>query len=188
MSVLSPPRPKLYTAHDLECLPNDVRYELIRGELRLMPNNSAEHGNVTFDFSLDVGLFVREHDLGRCFAAETRFTIEKDPDTTLAPDFAFVSKERLPDPIPAKGYLELAPDIVLETVSPNDTKREVNLKVAQWLRAGTRIVWVLHPSARTLTVHRAGETPRVLGAEETLTGEEVLPGFEMPLRKIFVSA
>ena len=185
MSVALQPKPRLYTAEDLEKMPGDARYELIRGELcPLPPNNNAEHGNKTMSLSARVTIYVEDNDLGRCFAAETRFTIEENPDTSIGPDFAFVAKERLPDMLP-KGYLKLAPDIVLETVSPSDTKREVSLKVARWLQAGTRIAWVLDPAAQTLTVHRTGVLPRILGPDDTLTGEEVLPGFEFPTQQLF---
>lgn len=187
MSVVLQPQTKgkVYTAEDLLQMPGDARYELIRGELCPMPDNSAEHGSRTDRLASRVSVFVQDNDLGECFAAETRFTIERNPDTTLGPDFAFVAKNRLPDQLPRRGYLPLAPDIVLETVSPNDTKREMSLKVARWLQAGTRIAWVLDPEAQTLTVHRTGEIPRILGPEDTLTGEDVLPGLEIPLVRVF---
>ena len=102
----------LYVAEDLERLPADQRLELIRGELCPMPNNSAEHGNKTARLSGPIIVYVEEHELGECFAAETRFTIDVAPDTTLGPDFALISKERLQD-IPAKGYLKMAPDLVV---------------------------------------------------------------------------
>ena len=185
MATATQTSPPLFTAEDLERLPGEPRFELIRGELLPMADNSAEHGNVTARLSGPVIVFVEEHGLGECFAAETRFIIERHPDTTLGPDFAFVAKARLPDPLPASGYLQLAPDLVLETVSPNDTKREVSLKVSQWLQSGTRVVWVLDPRPRTLTVHAAGEMPRIFRPEETLTGGDILPGFELPMLRIF---
>jgi Uma2 family endonuclease len=178
------PIDKIYTAQELEQLPNDARYELIRGELCIMPNNSAEHGNKTMRLSAPITLFVEEHDLGECFAAETRFTIEQQPDTVLAPDFAFVSRDRLAG-IPPKGYLLLAPDLVIETRSPGDTHTEVSLKVARWLQAGTQLVWVLDPASRTVTAHRTGIAPQTLGAEDILSGEDVLPGFSLPLQRLF---
>lgn len=185
MNAAMPTSQRLYTAEDLENLPGSERYELIRGELCPMPDNSAEHGKITARLSGPVIVHVQDNGLGECFAAETRFTIEEDPDTSIGPDLAFVARERLPDPFPSKGYLRLAPDLVVETVSPNDTRRELNLKIGQWLRAGTRLVWVIDPGRRTLTVHRPGELPRILGSEDTLTGEDVLPGFEFPLQRLF---
>lgn len=190
MSVITareaPPTPlgETYRAADLEQMPSHERYELIRGELCVMPNNSAEHGNKTMRLSGPVAVFVEENELGECFAAETRFTIEENPDTVLAPDFAFIAAERL-TAIPPRGYLRMAPDLVIETRSPGDTRTEFGLKVARWLSAGTRIVWALEPVTRSLTVHRTGVSPRTLTIEDTLSGEEVLPGFSLPLRRLF---
>lgn len=179
--------PQFYTAADMERFPDDVRYELIRGELCPMPPPGAEHGSITARLSSRVTIYIEDNELGECFAAETRFVIEQNPDTVLAPDFAFISKERLPAKLP-KGFLRIAPDIVLETRSPGDTKREVSLKVARWLQAGAKIVWVIDPETRTLTVHRSGMVPRILGLEDMLTGEEVLPGFTLPIRRLFRDA
>lgn len=175
---------ELYTEEDLEQMPSSARYELIRGELCAMPNNSAEHGNKTMRLSIPVGSFVEENDLGECFAAETRFTIEENPDTTLGPDFAFIAKERLHG-IPPRGYLHLVPDLIVETRSPGDTRTEFALKVSQWLQAGARLVWALDPATRTLTVHRQGVHPVTLTIDDTLSGEDVLPGFTLPLRRVF---
>src|SRR5215510_3257206 len=94
-AILPTPLGELYTEEDLEQMPSDARYELIRGELCAMPNNSAEHGNKTARLSGPVIVFVEENELGECFVAETRFTLENGPDTTMAPDFAFISRARL---------------------------------------------------------------------------------------------
>lgn len=191
MATLAAPlgtRPRFYTAEELEQMPDDERYELIRGELIPMPDNSADHGDKTLRISIPAGAYVYAHGLGRCFAAETRFILARRPDTVLAPDFAFVAKERIPKPWPKQGYLELAPDLVLETVSPSETKREVSLKAERWTIAGTRLVWVLEPIARTLTVRRPGVDLLVLGPDDTLAGEDVLPGFELSLRGVFEDA
>jgi Uma2 family endonuclease len=183
-TALATPIGELYTEEDLEQMPSGKRYELIRGELCAMPNNSAEHGNKTMRLSIPVGYFIEENDLGECFAAETRFTLAKDPDITLAPDFAFIAKERLTN-IPPKGYLHLAPDLVIETRSPGDTRTEFALKITLWLQAGVRVVWALDPASRSLTVHRTGAVPVTLTMEDTLSGEDVVPGFTLPLRRVF---
>lgn len=178
-------KPKLITAEEFEKFDPDWRYDLIRGELRPMPPMpGAEHGTTTYDLAFEIGAFVRQHKLGRCFAAETRFTIERNPDTSIGPDFAFVAKERLPKKMP-KGFLELAPDLVLEVRSPSDRKREAGEKMERWLRAGVRLAWELNPVTRILTVYRPGRDPRTLGMEDALDGEDVLPGFSLPLRRLF---
>jgi Uma2 family endonuclease len=97
--------------------------------------------------------------LGRILAAETGFRLAADPDTVRTADIAFIRRERLPDP-PPLGYAELAPDLVVEVLSPGDRPADVLAKVADWLNAGTALVWVLDPMQRRLRVYRAdGSSP-----------------------------
>ena len=175
---------RLYTAEEFEYLPLKERYELIRGELYRMPNNSSEHGMRTANLHSMVGNFVLLNRLGRCFAAETRFTIETEPDTVLAPDFSFVANGRVSE-YPETGYLRLTPDLILETRSPSETRRGYADKISHWLSAGAKVVWALDPKAKTLTIHRKGQNPVVLAEADTLTCEELLPGFSLPLSLVF---
>lgn len=178
-------KPKLVTAEEFADYEGDARYDLIRGELHPMPPQpGARHGYVTIKISSYATIYAEENDLGACFAAETRFTIEYDPDTSIGPDWAFVAKDRLPHPIPEK-FLQLAPDIVLEVRSPTDRAKAVQEKIAQWLAAGVKIVWELDMKSQILTVYRPGREPRQLGSMDTLSGEEVLPGFTLSLASIF---
>ena len=94
---------------------------------------------------------MEENNLGYTFAAETRFIIESNPDTTLGPDFAFLMKRRI-DEIPETGYLRLTPDLILETKSPSEHRREFAQKITQWLSAGAKVVWALDPKIKTLTI------------------------------------
>lgn len=185
MTVSTQARPTVYTAKDLERLSAEgFHYELVKGELHEMAPPGGTHGSSTSRLSTFVSYIVIEQDLGETFAAETGFLVSEDPDTVLAPDFAFVTKERLPDPLP-KSYVPVVPDIVLETRSPNDTKREVAAKVQQWLDLGVRLVWELDPKRRILTVHRSGVPTRELGDADILDGEDVLPGLAVPVERIF---
>lgn len=147
------------------------------------PPPGGEHGTLTTRFARLVGNYIDEHDLGVDFV-EVGVLVGRDPDSVMAADWGFLSKARMPYPMP-KGYLVESPDIVLETRSPYDTRREVALKVERWLLAGVRIVWELDPQERILTVHRAGTAPVYLGESDTLSGEEVLPGLEIPLFRVF---
>src|SRR5258707_7326712 len=129
------------TAEEFEKFNPEWRYDLIQGELRPMPPMpGAEHGRLTFEFSLDVGLFIRDTKAGTCFAAETRFVIEHNPDSAIGPDWAFVARERMPEKTPT-GFLDLVPDIVLEVRSPSERKNDVVRKVNRWIMAGVCIVW-----------------------------------------------
>ena len=185
MATATLTKPALHTAKDLERLSaQGFRYELIKGELRPMSPSGGPHGNATSRVSFYVNGLVYGEELGETFAAETGFFVARDPDTVLAPDFAFVAEERLPDPLP-EGYVSIIPDLAVETRSPNDTAKEVADKVDDWLAAGVQIVWVIEPRHRTITTHRQGRQPIVFSVGDTLDGEDILPGLSIPLGMIF---
>jgi Uma2 family endonuclease len=150
--------------------------ELVRGRLVVREPPGARHGSVTMNLALRLGNHVERSDAGTVFAAETGFTLFRAPDTVRAPDIAFVRRERLPHPIP-DGYPELAPDLVVEVLSPHDRPGEVLAKIGDWLEAGTRLVWVIDPERRLARIYRVDGTEASLGPAEQFDGEDVLPGF-----------
>lgn len=173
------------TVEDLERLSRrGERYELVLGELRPMSPVGARQGTATNRLSSRASVFALEHGLGEGFTADSGFRLHRDPDTVLAPDWAFVTRKRLPDPLPA-SFPELVPDLVLETRSPNDSRRKIEEKIRLWLEAGVQVVWDLDPERRTLTVYRAGAGPLVLAEEDTLTEPALLPGFSLALTQVF---
>src|SRR2546422_9111971 len=105
------------------------------------------------------------------------------PDPVRAPDIAFVRRERLPAPEPT-GFPDLAPDLVVEVLSPGDRPGEVLAKVADWLTAGTRLVWTVDPERRLARVYRHDGSETMVTAEGALDGEDVLPGFSCSLASI----
>lgn len=186
MATATLTKPTLHTAEDLERLSDQGdHYELVQGEFRTMAPPGGPHGGTTFRLTALVGMVVIDKDLGQAFAAETGFLVARNPDTVLAPDFAFVAKERLPNPLP-KSYVPVIPDIVLETRSPNDTRQEVADKVALWLELGVRLVWELNPQTRILTVYQNNQVPRFLGETDILDGGDVLPGLSVPISRLFL--
>ena len=177
---------KWFTAEELVRLPSDGRrLELVKGELYEMPPAGGRHGNVASNLLIALGSHVRHSRLGRAFAAETGFTLARNPDTVLAPDASFVSYNRLPEEDMPISYLELAPDLAVEVKSPSDSNREVREKTERWLAAGTSVVWVVDPGDRTVTVHEQGQSPQVLTESESLTGGAVVPGFQVSVRELF---
>ena len=122
-------------------------------------------------------LHARSTNLGRVLAAETGFLLRRDPDTVRAPDAAFVSSDRLRGEETPDGFPELAPDLVVEVVSPSDTDHQVHEKVNDWLRAGVRMAWVIYPANRSANVFRSPEDFSTLTEDDFLDGEEVVPGF-----------
>jgi Uma2 family endonuclease len=181
MSTVIPP----VSAEELLRMPDDgFRYELVKGEIRKMAPAGSLHGNVAIQVTLPLAQHVKEHKLGRVFTAETGFRIARDPDTVRAPDAAFVSRERIEQIGIPEGYWPGAPDLAVEVVSPSDTYSEIQEKVLDWLAAGTRMVIVVNPRKRTASVHR-GATATVLTEKDVLSGEDVVPGWTVPVKELF---
>jgi len=159
--------------------------ELVKGEFITMSPAGGSHGKFTSRIPRIVGDFVEAHDLGETFGAETGFIIFRNPDTVRAPDFAFISKERLPLIKEFDEFISIAPDLAVEIVSPYDRWTKVEEKVNDYLRAGVRLVWVINPSIRTIHVYRGFANVTVLTIGDVLSGEDVLPGFSAPAARIF---
>ena len=176
----------LFTAEELFCLPADGRrLELVKGKLYEMAPAGGRHGLIAGEIFGLLRNHVRSLVLGQVFAAETGFTLQRNPDTVRAPDAAFVAQDRMPQGETPDGYLALAPDLAVEVISPNDRPREVREKVADWLNAGTRLVWVIYPSSRTVTVHRPPGSVEQLAEGDNLDGADVVPGFSCVLGELF---
>jgi Uma2 family endonuclease len=178
---------QLVTAEDLLRLPDDgFRYELIRGELRKMAPAGHWHGRITINVTTPLDRHVRAHHLGVVYAAETGFKLASDPDVVRAPDVAFIRQERVDEVGDVEGYWPGAPDLAVEVVSPSDTYGDVEEKVLDWLEAGARMVIVVMPRRRTVTVYRSLSDIVVLTEHDTLDGGDVVPGWTLPVREIFV--
>ena len=191
----------LAMAHDHRYIPNMAEYatmtadelleldlpgkrtELVRGVLVVAEPAGYRHGEIAARLTKMLMIHVDDRELGCVVAAETGFKLASDPDTVRAPDLAFIRKERLPQPPPA-GYAELAPDLVVEVLSPDDRPGQVLGKVADWLDAGSRIVWVVDPGRRLARVYRADGSVSLIGESEALDGEDVVPGLDCTLAAV----
>jgi Uma2 family endonuclease len=176
----------LMTADELLHMPDDGhRYELIKGELLRIAPAGSEHGVTIMNIGIPLGHFVKTHDLGIVFGAETGFKIYSDPDTVRAPDVAFIHRDRIPESGVPKGYWPGVPDLAVEVISPGDTYTEVEDKVEEWLDAGTRMVIVANPRNRTLKVHRSRTEVILLMENDELDGGDVVPGFRVKVSELF---
>ncbi len=118
------------------------------------------------NLAVELGTHVRTHQLGVVYAAETGFTLSRRPDTVRAPDVAFIRRDRLPSPEPI-GYPELAPDLVVEVLSPGDQMAKMMRRISQFLKRGVPLVWLVDPEAQAVTVYRPGKEHYVVeGADE----------------------
>ena len=140
---------------------------------------------MTAALTIRLGAFVMEHALGVIFAAEAGFQLEYEPDTVLAPDIAFVERQRFAATGLSRKFWKGAPDLAVEVLSPNDRAGKAGDKVQAWLAHGTHQVWIVDPKNRTVTIyHREGQVV-ALSQADTLEGGDVVPGFACPVRKIF---
>jgi len=171
----------LVRAADLVAHPG--RCELIRGEIATMSPAGDEHGFVALNIGGLLHAFVRQHPLGRLYAAETGFWLERDPDTVRAPDVAFVSAARYRR---AEGtsWVIVAPELVVEVVSPSESWSEVEAKTTWWLRHGVALIWLVDPKERTVEVVTA-TSRRTLVGDDRIDGGAELPGFSVSIADFF---
>lgn len=177
---------ELLTYHDRL----DRRTELVRGRLVVSEPPGWPHGRVVARVAYAISRWLESETAargtapGEVAAGDPGCWIERDPDTVRAPDVAFVAADRMPS-APITGFLEQAPTLAVEVLSPFDRRRAVASKVAQWLAAGTALVWTLDPIRRIAQVHRADGSTTTVDMNGSLDGEGILPGFVLPLATLF---
>ena len=186
---------RLYTVDDvweLQCQPgnHDQHYELINGELVEMTPASFLHFSLAGRITHYLSAFVIDADAG-IVGVEGGFYPMDDRSTLLVPDVAFVSKDRLPKPIPAT-FAGFMPNLAVEIKSPSNTVTELHRKAAIYLNNGTQLVWIIKPDQNGVDVCRRADDDLIavefVGIEGKLFGDDVLPGFELELRLLFPSA
>ena len=180
--------PKLMTAGELLRLPRGrARHELVRGVLRTRPLAFWDAGEAASEVMHSLAAYTSEQKLGTT-VPRVGFRLTRDPDTVRAPSVAFIRRERVPPRGTNPGYFQGAPDLAVEVISGNDLHADVDERVSAWLEHGTRLVFVVNPRTKTVAVHRADGFRTVLGVDDTLDGEGVVPGWQLPVRDIFEDA
>jgi len=157
--------------------------ELVRGVLVVREPPGYLHGETLARVATVLMNYADAHELGHVLAGDPGFKIETNPDTVRGPDVAFIRSDRVPFPAP-HGFPPLAPDLVVEVRSHNDRPGEVLAKVADWLSAGTPLVWVIDPARRLARVYRADGSETLVAADGALSGEDILPGFSCLLSAV----
>lgn len=174
------------TAEELDHLPPGVgRCELVEGEVRVVPPAGFDHGQVALAVGSLLRVHVKQHGLGEVVAAGTGFRLARAPDTVRAGDAAFVAAERLPPRQERSRFLDLAPDLIVEVVSPSDRASEVVEKALGWLDTGVRLVWVVYPEQRLVAVHEADASVVHRRLGEDLLGGSVMPGLVLAVAELF---
>lgn len=171
---------RLMTAEEFAQRDPDTREELVRGRVVPLVAPKPLHGVIAAKITARLVSFVEAHDLGYVLA-ESGYILERGPDTVRSPDVAFLSFTRLPGRTLPEHWPELAPDLVVEVISPSERPRYVREKVGHWFGAGARRVWLLYPRSRSVYVLRSPADVQILGPDDTLSGDDVLPGFSCPV-------
>ena len=178
------PTKVLPTDEELMALPKDgYKRELLNGEIVMSPAGS-EHGRLIMRLASVFAPYVYQHGLGEVFDGQTGFRMKSRD--VLIPDISFVSKSRiamLPE-IP-EGFFEGSPDLVIEVRSPSDTPKRFQEKLIQYFENNTVLAWAINSKRRTMSVYRGPDKVHVLNEDEELTGEDIVPGFSIPVSKIF---
>jgi Uma2 family endonuclease len=178
------------TVADLAAFPSElpsgpVLYELDNGRLIIMPPPGDTHGAVESNLTTGLKIQGEWRGLGKVRCGEVGVILWRDPDRVVGADAVFISSTSLPLRLSSEGYLETIPDLALEVRSKNDTQPEIDRKVADYHIAGVRVVWVADPDTKTVTAYRPGQQPQVFSIHDTLTIEDVIPGFQMPVQQVF---
>jgi Uma2 family endonuclease len=152
---------------------------------RRTSGQSGAHGLVAGRVFSALYQHVQAQRLGAVFTGATGFQLRRDPDTVRAPDAAFVRTERLPPEGLGDGFVQLAPDLAVEVVSPSDRGSELEEKVEEYLSVGVRGIWIVDPATRTVTVDAAGHPVHILREADALEGGDIVPGFRCPVADLF---
>ncbi|MCA9980979.1 MAG: Uma2 family endonuclease [Anaerolineales bacterium] len=175
---------KLVTAVELAALPDAALYELVDGELIEMSPTKVTHGRFEHQFSRLLGNFVAEHDLGEVMVGEIGMFIRRNPDTIRAADVLFISKERFAQ-ASDDSYLDVPPELVVEVLSPSESWGMVRRKLRDYFEMGVTVVIIIDTDHQVLTLFRSPTELTELQATDTLSLPDILPGFALPLAKLF---
>ncbi len=173
---------RLLSADDLFELGPDAPYELIEGELIEVSPQGRLHGRVLSKLNSILDNEVVTDDAGELLVGDVGFVLSRNPDTVLAPDLAFVRAERLVGA--GDGYLDFAPDLAIEVVSPSNTLSDIARKVQLYLANGSSEVWVVRPREREIIVH-CNEASAVIFRDDELLQSSVFPGKHISLGRMF---
>jgi Uma2 family endonuclease len=156
-----------------------------QGELVIMSPTGGETGNLNFEIAGEVYVWNRQSGRGKSFDSSTGFSLPSGSDRS--PDLAWIPIEKWEalDPSVRQGFLPLCPDFVVEILSPTDSWIQTQAKMQEYMDNGCRLGWLLDPKAKRVMIYRQGQAPELVEDPETLSGEDVLPGFTLPIRKIW---
>jgi Uma2 family endonuclease len=181
----APSPQQLVTSDELARTPNLGRCELVEGRVVHMSPTGFVHGRVEAAFAAVLRAFVSPRKLGYVLTGEVGILTRRVPDTVRGADVLFISNERFAGKTPGRAFLDVAPELVVEVLSPDDRPGEVLRKLGEYFDMGVKLVWLADPEQQVVMAHRSLTEVRCFTREGSLPGDDVLPGFEVSLREIF---
>jgi Uma2 family endonuclease len=174
-----------FTADDLLTLPDHERFELVDGKLVELPMG-MESSYVGGRLYRRLADYCEQPFRGWVLPADASYQfLPARPNLVRKPDVSFIRLGRLPDERPIKGHIRLAPDLVVEVISPNDLYYEVEEKIAEYRSGGVRLIWVVVPPTRTVLIRRLDGSAAEVREDGDLNGEDVVAGFRCPVADLF---
>jgi Uma2 family endonuclease len=180
---------KVWTDDELLALPDDGhKYEVFKGVLVMSPAG-IEHEEIGVRLIVALGSFVRQQKLGVVCGSSAGYWMKpegSEPRNFLSPDVSFIAKERLGGAKRApKKFFDGAPDLVVEILSPSDTVERLHDKIVDYFENGTRLLWVVNPEEQFVLVYHSPQPDQLLRGGDVLSGEQVIPGFTLPVAELF---
>ncbi|KJH71996.1 Uma2 family endonuclease [Aliterella atlantica] len=163
----------------------DLKFErTASGEVLIMPPTGGETSNNNFELSVQLGIWNKQHNLGKGFDSNGGFTLPSG--AVRAPDAAWVKLERWQalTPEQRRKFLPLCPDFVVELLSPTDSLKQTQLKMQEYIDNGALLGWLIDVEARRVEIYRPNRDVEILENPVTLSGEDVLPGFVLDLSSL----
>jgi Uma2 family endonuclease len=183
--VTAPAHETLVTIEDLERMGDLGRCELVDGRIVRMTPTGEEHGGVEAKLATAVENFVAPRKLGKVRVGEVGIITRRNPDRVRGADVLYISQERWAARGRGRGFLDVAPELVVEVLSPDDRMSDVTQKLREYFGIGVKVVWVVDPEARVVFAYRSLTDVREHAAADTLTAEDILPGFAVAVGSLF---
>jgi Uma2 family endonuclease len=174
----------LITGEELAQMGDIGPCELVRGRIVSMSPTGDAHGGYEGNFYYAIRLFVDAHKLGKVRVGEVGIYVARNPDTVCGADAIFISHERYAQK-QSSSYLDVGPELVVEILSPNDAWSKVMQKLREYFAIGVRLIWVADPATRTVFAYRSITDVREFTTQDELPGDDVLPGFVVPVAQLF---
>jgi Uma2 family endonuclease len=165
--------------------PDEHPGEIDKGRWLPVTKNTWKHGEVAGNAYTILRNYARKHHGWSVSVGDPGTKLAGDPDTLRGPDVGMVHKDRKPTGKGAEGWLQGAPDIVVEVIGDSQSHAELAKKALEFLAAGASMVWVLDVDAEKLILYTPPNQIRVLTAQETMTGGDILPGFSCLVAEFF---